>query len=301
MPRKVAMAFEPDGVVLPLDRLLPLRKISNDVRYTDKYRRILASLREVGLIEPLMVYPQKGSKDTFLLLDGLLRWDALKNLGETEAFCLIATEDETYTYNQKVSQVSPIQETFMIRKALERGVSEERLAAALNIDIGAVRKKRNLLDGVCSEAVDLLKDTRISTAALAQIKRVKPSRQIEMIELMMAMRTFSVSYARCMYLATPADQRISNDAPAGNDEAISPEESVRLNREMNQLHRDIKAVEETHGETMLHLVLAVGYIKTLLANVRVVRHMNQHDPTILAELQRMVASIETEGSPQSAG
>jgi RepB plasmid partitioning protein len=45
----------------------------------------------------------------------------------------------------------------MILKAIERGVSEERIAKALNVDVPTIRRKRQLLDGICPEVADLLK------------------------------------------------------------------------------------------------------------------------------------------------
>ena len=56
---------------------------------------------------------------------------ALRDLGRSVAPCLVAIDDEAYTYNNRVNRVSTIQEHFMIRRAVERGVSPERLAKAL--------------------------------------------------------------------------------------------------------------------------------------------------------------------------
>ena len=87
---------------------------------------------------------------------------ALKVIGALSARCLIATDDEGFTYNHKVNRLSVIQEHFMIMRALHNGVLEERIAKTLNVDVAAVRRKRDLLTGVCPEAVELLKDKRIS-------------------------------------------------------------------------------------------------------------------------------------------
>jgi hypothetical protein len=73
------------------------------------------------LIEPLMVYPRKDAPGRSLLLDGHFRLFALKELGHTAAECIIATDDECFTYNARVSRVTPIQEHRMIVKALELG------------------------------------------------------------------------------------------------------------------------------------------------------------------------------------
>ena len=39
----------------------------------------------------------------------------------------------------------------MIMRALEPGVSEQRIAPALHLDVPRNRQKRRLLDGICSE------------------------------------------------------------------------------------------------------------------------------------------------------
>jgi hypothetical protein len=54
-----------------------------------------------------------------------LRLEALKELGETETLCLIATDDEAFTYNNRINRLAIIQEHKMILKAIERGVSED--------------------------------------------------------------------------------------------------------------------------------------------------------------------------------
>ncbi len=50
----------------------------------------------------------------------------------------------------------------MILKAIERGVSEDRLAAVLSVNTDNIRRKRRLLDGICGEAAALLEDKHVS-------------------------------------------------------------------------------------------------------------------------------------------
>lgn len=291
MLRPVEMAFEPKGRMLPIEQLLPLRKLASDTRKSEKYKRIAASMRELGLIEPLIVYPQPGQRDQYLLLDGLIRLDILKSEGATEAFCLVATDDEAYTYNHKVNQLTAIQEHFMIMKAVDNGVPDERIATTLSVNVAAIRKKMNLLDGICPEAVSLLKDKRISGPALREIKRVVPMRQIEMAELMIAAHNYSSSYAKCLYTATPADQRLEPDSAPVAD-GLSPEDRAKMEREMQEMRRNFKVIEETHGDNVLRLVLGVGYLRNLLNNARVVRFLSSRYSDILEQFQKIVESPE---------
>jgi hypothetical protein len=86
----------------------------------------------------------------------------LKDRGEIDVTCLISTDDEAFTYNKRVNRLAIIQEHRMFVKAIERGVPEERIAKALNVNVAMIVRKRSLLDGVCSEAAELLKDKCIA-------------------------------------------------------------------------------------------------------------------------------------------
>lgn len=278
-----------------MDQLLPLRQLPASMRHTEKYQRIVASIRELGLIEPLIVHPQRGRRDQYLLLDGLIRLDILKLQGTAEAFCLLATDDEAYTYNHKVNQVTPIQEHFMIIRAINNGVPDTRLASTLNVNVEAIRRKMNLLDGICPEAVSLLKDKRVSAAVLREVKKVVPMRQIEMAELMIAANNYTSSYARCLCTATPAEQQVVSGRPH-QDNGLAAEDRSRMEREMQEMRRNFKVIEETHGENVLNLVLAVGYLRNLLNNARVVRFLSQRYADILAEFQRIIESPDLNGA-----
>ncbi len=206
MTKPVKMAFNPDGVKITLDKILPLKKVKSSVKKTMKYRLISTSIREVGVIEHLVVYPQNGRAGNYMLLDGHLRFEILKEIGQKEVFCLVSTDDEAFTYNHKVNRISPIQEHFMILRAIEKGVLEERIAKTLNVDIAKIRQKRNLLEGICSEVVKLLKDKHFSPNAIRVLKKMNPMRQIEVAELMIAANNYTVPYAQALLAATPQDQ-----------------------------------------------------------------------------------------------
>jgi hypothetical protein len=220
-------------------------------------------------------------------LDGLLRFEVLKDLGKAETFCLVATEDEAYTYNHKVNQVTPIQEHFMILRAIENGVSEDRIAATLNVNVMSIRSKRDLLKGVCPEAVKLLKDRLASAGAVRELSKVKPMRQIEMVELMIASDNLTASYAKCLIAATPDDQ-LDGKAAAKAKEGLSPEEIDRMEREMERLSKDFRQIEETYGRNVLNLVTSVAYLRKLLDNASIVRFLFRHDADMLAEFQKIV-------------
>ena len=136
-------AFELEGISVRIDRLLPTRANSENMKESLKFRALIASIREVGIIEPLSVFPQKGGK--YLLLDGHARAEALRELGIAEAPCLVSLANEGYSYNKRVNRIAPIQANRMILKALDAGVPEERIARALNLAVETVRMASQLL------------------------------------------------------------------------------------------------------------------------------------------------------------
>lgn len=52
----------------------------------------------------------------------------------------------------------------MIRRAVERGVSPERLAKALSVDVLQIMKRMALLDGICAEGLAVFAGIRASSA-----------------------------------------------------------------------------------------------------------------------------------------
>jgi len=219
----------------------------------------------------------------------------LKELGRREAFCLIAKDDEAFTYNHKVNRMAPIQEHFMILRAIQNGVSEERIAATLSVDVGAIRKKRDLLTGICAEAVELLRDKKVTVNGLREVKRAAPMRQIEMAELMVAANNYSTDYAICLIAATPERDLLEGDKSKVRT-GTKPEDIARMEREMELLGRDFLTIEESHGKNTLNLVLAVAYLRKFLDSAPVVKYLSQKYPDILSELQKLVEAPELKGT-----
>ncbi len=153
-PRKpVSLAFETTSLRIPVAEISPLKELTQTAIRSIKYTQIAASIAELGLIEPPVVIRDREDPAVFHLLDGHVRLDVLKKLGQSEVVCLVATEDEAFTYNRRVSRLATIQEHKMILTAIEKGVSEERIARVLNVNPSSIRQKKNLLDGICPEAV----------------------------------------------------------------------------------------------------------------------------------------------------
>ncbi len=280
------MAFEGEGLRIAIADIQPLKLVSEAIRKTPKYDQIAASIREVGIVEPPILARDQSDPGKYLLLDGHLRIDVLKEMGETDVTCLISTDDEAFTYNKRVNRLAMIQEHRMIVKAVERGVPEERIARALNVDVASIVRKRRLLDGICSEVAEILKDKHIAIQTFSELKKMVPLRQIEAAELMVAMNKYTISYAKSLLAATPQAQLIEADKPK-RVSGLSDEQIALMERESVNLEREFKIAEKSYGTDHLDLVLTNGYLGKLLGNARVVRYLAQHHNDILAEFQKL--------------
>ena len=176
--------------------------------------------------------------------------------------CLVSLDDEAFTYNRLVNRLATIQEHRMILKLVERGIPGERIAETLNVNVRHIRAMTSLLHGICPEAAELLKDKRCPIVTIQTLKKMKPPRQVEAIELMTAMGSHTIVYAKALLAATPPDQLV-DAAARRTPKGASPEQIARMEREMANLQRGIKGVEATYGSDHLHLILAAGYVRSL--------------------------------------
>lgn len=291
--KNVKMAFLQTGKLVAIKDIYSLRQIKPGLKKSRKYHRILASIKEVGVIEPLIVFPDKDSEDKYFLLDGHMRLEALKDIGTTNVSCLISTDDESFTYNHKVNRLSPIQEHFMILKAIENGVSEDRIATALNVNIVKIKQKRNLLNGICQEAVDLLKDKQVSRQTFQILKKMKPMRQIEASELMIASNNYSFSYAQVLLISSHKNQ-LQNQITNKKQNDISIADIKKIEKEMETIEADFKSVQTAYGQNVINLTLSRGYLKKLLKNHHIATYLEENHQDILEGFQEILDSTSLE-------
>jgi ParB-like chromosome segregation protein Spo0J len=282
------VAFEMRKREVELTRLLPT-KVVKDPQNMKRYRAIVDSIPEIGLIEPLMVYPTAPGAENWLVLDGHLRLLAVKQLAWKSVEVIVASEDERYTYNARVNRLPPIQAHKMIVKAVKNGVKPERIAKALSMPMSTLSALINLLDGINPEAVELLKDKQITAEAIRLLRKVTGMRQVEIAELLVSANNFTRSYAEALVLSTPQDQMVSPNEEK-KKAGMTAEELARMEREMEALEQDFKGIEKNYTDHMMSLTLARGYIKKLLGNAKVARFLKTNHADICAEFETIAAA-----------
>jgi ParB-like chromosome segregation protein Spo0J len=291
----VKTAFESQTVVLELAVIEPLKVLRQTVKRSVKYLQIRSSIKAAGVIEPPVVLPKQEVSAGYLLLDGHLRIEALKDLGETRVACLVATQDDTYSYNKRINRITVAQEHRMVLRALERGASVETIATALNLDVSAIHRRARLLKGIALEVVDLLGDQPVSMVVFDALRQMSPLRQIETAELMAGQGNFSRSFAEALLAATPDEQRVR---PAGRKRAkASPRaQRAQMERELAAVQSQIRSVEDAFGLDALRLTMAKGYLTRLLQSQRVVDWLGEHQPEYLTEFRAITQLSKIEQS-----
>ncbi|MBC2660182.1 ParB N-terminal domain-containing protein [Novosphingobium flavum] len=283
----IASGFQRELIEVPLDRLVPLKRLRRDSKLSAKYAQILSSIRCVGLVEPPVVVPDERVTDQFLLLDGHLRIEALKELGVDRVECLIARDDDTYTYNKRVTRLPPVQEHRMIVRAVERGVAPSAIADALGLEVQSVRKRLKLLDGVCVEAAELLKSAPCSMRVFEILRLMQPVRQVEAAELMIGQNNFTMMFAKALLAATPPAQLANTKRLSRAKKNDASQQLAQLERELAGLQNQVRSVEDSYGAITLQLTVAKAYVARLLANAAVRSWLNNNRPEYIAEFRNI--------------
>ncbi|WP_375269516.1 plasmid partitioning protein RepB C-terminal domain-containing protein [Phenylobacterium sp.] len=297
MADQVRIAFEPRVVIVPLSSILPSKMLAPGLKETAKYKRIAASVGEIGLVEPLIVARQTAK--TYLLVDGHVRLSALREQGVEEASCVVADDDEAFTYNKRVNRLATIQEHYMIVRAIERGVSEDKLARALDVDVKVIRQRRNLLAGISPEVAELLKDKPAGHHTFQKLRKMKPIRQLEVAELMVSANNYSANYAKAL-LATTKPSDLLRPDELRKATGLTVEQMARLEREMAAVSEDYKELESSYGDDMLVLVVAAGFLERLLGKPEIERFLAGHYPEFAETFRGIVQAASLDQTAAAA-
>ena len=297
MSETLKIAFEQNVILVALNDILPSKALRPEVKTSVRYKRIVASVAHLGLVEPLSIARQKAGP--YLLLDGHVRFEALRQQGVARARCIVAEDDESFTYNKRVNRLAPIQEHYMIVRAIARGVSEEKLARALDVDVKIIRHRRHLLAGICDEVAELLKDKSVGDHAFKSLRKMKPLRQLEVAELMVSANNYTASYAKALLATTkPADLHRPDDLKKAT--GLSTEQMSRLEREMSSISENYKELEMSYGDDMLVLVVAAGFLERLLSKPDIEQFLASRHPEFLETFRGIVLAASLDQTVAAA-
>jgi hypothetical protein len=187
----------------------------------------------------------------------------------------------------------------MILRAIERGVSEQRIAKALNVDVAHIKRRRLMLRGICSQAVDLLRDKSVNPVTFDILRKMKARRQAEACQLMGSAANYSSSYAKALLAATKDAERVRPARPA-QPTVVTSADLALMERELKDVQKSMRVVEACYGRDMLDLVIAARYVARLLANRRIARYLVDNHPEIAKEFEVVASVVLSESTQQLA-
>jgi hypothetical protein len=149
-------------------------------------------------------------------------------------------------------------------------------------------RKRNLLDGICPEAAELLRDKHIAMNAFVELRKMNPLRQIEAAQLMIAMNKYTLVYVKSVLAATPAEQLVKQQPKSRQVKVLTEEQIALMQKESVSLEREFAIAEKSYGNDQLDLVIINGYVARLVANARVASCLAANYQEILDELKKPI-------------
>ena len=277
------MAIQGGDIPIALLRPRHDRKISKR-----EYERIRAGILAVGLIEPLLVFPEN---DYYIILNGHQKYRILLELGVETVPCIFARQKESFTSNRMVNRLSPFQESRMIKKSLEE-LDEKTIAAALGITHIAHRLNATLLKQLHPRIAAAFDAGTINRACVQELTYVTPKQQEEILAAMENYKDYSL--ALCAKSG-------SQDAPAcPREEPYGVKNPwARNEQRKSDLLKKLAETEEKHDfyttlyrQYSINLLKLVIYARLLVTNERIAAYLRVSHPHILATFQEIITNAE---------
>ena len=273
-----------DGRDIDLKLLIPLQKRDNmNFKTHGGFRRIMASIRAIGLIEPLSVY-QDG--DVYVILDGYLRFQACERLGIESVPCIVYKEKQAYTFNRNVNRLTPYQEMRMLRKSLE-SIDEPTIAQTFGMTTIHHRLAPNLMKQLHPDVVKAFQENLIARKCAQELTTVVPDRQKEILQQMRQMGDFGNSFCKALVMQTPEEQRDKRRTyrlPWAQTEGKKKDMVARL----EHAGRQQEFYTNLYRQYSTDLMKLSFYIRKLLTNTKIEGHLRAKHPDILARFTEVL-------------
>jgi len=270
---------------IPISQLVPMseRQVTSTA-----YAKICASVQAVGLIDPLVVYPEEN---LYVILDGYLRYKILIEMGVENVPCLIWNEKEAFTANRMVNRLSHAQAARMIRKSLEE-LDEKTIAKAFGMTQIRHRLNQNLVKRLHPKAVALYETEKLSTPCVKEFGFVSPKRQEEILKIMDGCNDYTVTMARALVLKTPASQRVKARAGTRTPWARNGNGQTDLLKQLRQAEEQQDFYSTIYRQYSINLLKLVVYTRSLLMNSTVRKFLDQAYSEIVTDFEAIIESAE---------
>jgi ParB family transcriptional regulator, chromosome partitioning protein len=282
--------LEIDGRDIELKQLKPLHTRDINLNTNTGFRKIVASIKSIGLIEPLAVYRENGD-DSYVILDGYLRYMACQQLGVQSVPCLIYKDNQAYSFNKNVNRLSAYQEIRMLRKSLET-IDEPTIAQTFGVKSIRHRLAPRLASNLHPEVVKTFEGDVIGRMCALELASVLPERQLEILCEMKRIGDYSPAFCRSLIIQTPMAKRTKKKRQRrawAEDEERKKDMVSRLEHAEKQ-HDFYSTLYRQYSADLLRMTF---YIRKLVTNPRIEAHLKSHHPEILARFNEITTDSST--------
>lgn len=101
-------------------------------------------------------------------------------------------------------------------------------------------------------------------------------------------------------LAATRQSDLANVSKPKKVAGMTADQMARMEREMESLTKDFKALEASYGDDVLHFAIASGYLSRLVGNPEIERYMRGRHPEIVEEFRAIIAAASLDQSVGSS-
>lgn len=138
-------------------------------------------------------------------------------------------------------------------------------------------ENRQPVSGICPEVLDVLRDSPVHPKIFGLLQKALPSRQLEIVRLMVAMDRVRPTYARMLVALSPPSQLAKNFHPRLIARLAERKRGAMV-LDVGKLSLAVLGAVEKRGQVGLELVAASCYFDRLMDNSKVVRYLARNFP-----------------------
>jgi ParB family transcriptional regulator, chromosome partitioning protein len=271
------------GEDIEIKQLVPLNTREINLAKNRGYQKILSTIKMVGLIEPLDVYKENGH---YVILNGFLRFKALQELNVDPVPCLVHPDKEAYTYNKMINNLSPIQESRMLRKALKT-IDHSTMAQVFGVKSLQYRLGTGILNHLHPKVTDAVDKALITRGCASELTYVTKERQNQILQEMNKTEDYSIAFARALVIKTPSSMR-NSEKKKKNPWAGDSEKKRELVNKLETITKRYDFYSNLYRQYSADLLKLYVYARKLITNEKVRLYLEINFPEIHMRFENII-------------
>ena len=271
------------GEDIETSKLVPLNTREINLAKNRGYQKILSSIKMIGLIEPLDVYKENGH---YVILNGFLRFKALQELDVNPVPCLVHPDKEAYTYNKMINNLSPVQESRMLRQALKT-LDQGTMAQVFGMKSLQYRLGTGILNHLHPKVTEAVDKGLITRGCAKELTYVTKERQNQILKEMNKTEDYSIAFARALVIKTPSNMR-NEEKKKKRPWAEDSEKKRELVNKLETISKRYDFYSNLYRQYSADLLKLYVYVRKLITNEKVRLYLEINFPDIYMQFENII-------------